>query len=133
MFKVGWQFDRPVRFRIWDAETQTMTYLRNLDELVDFGQKIREQGASLEHGPYTLLQYTELVDRRGQDIYEGDLVQVHPTREIIYTRLVAWYPERASWWIFKLNKMFDVILKAELQPQLEVCGNIFEHPEKAQD
>ena len=62
---------RSIKFRAWFAENKAMT---SGWELKDMPQSVM---ASLAHkSPCELMQFTGLVDRAGNDIFDGDIIQL---------------------------------------------------------
>ncbi len=79
--------------------------------------------------PETIGQYTDLKDKNGKEIYEGDIVVI-PIRRILEpcdlgTKeiLPIYWSDFGSWNISLNETLFDYNLDAE------VIGNIYENPE----
>lgn len=116
---------RQMKVRVWDPVQQKML-LMSLADLVT-----GKHNSMLQAVPGRIVhQYTHLKDKFDNDIYEGDLVRVYAAPEVYYTRLVLWRSDRAGWWIYKNNGLFDIAMTTELEHKVEVVGNIIEHPEK---
>lgn len=111
---------RKVKLRVWDPTNRQMR-LYNMDDFLK-GRVPTDADGHVVH------QFTHLIDRNDADVYEGDLVKVYGAPEVYYTRVVLWRPDRAGWWIYKSNGLFDVALTTELKPKIEVIGNIIENP-----
>lgn len=123
-----WKFEHRLKVRVWEVEYKNLIQIENIEKLVRYGNEVEKRGESLIHNR-VYLYFTGLYDRMGVEVYEGDIVRVTPNPDVYYNRVVAWFPERVSWWLYKLDRKFDVILKAESQKQIEVIGNVFQNPE----
>ena len=98
---------REIKFRAWGKSKKTMYYQ-------DFA--VNPDGTTKTWGLYEhleLLQYTGLHDKRGKEIYEGDILRF-PDGEVTN---VIWmeYPAAFS--------------PMDLHLASEVIGNIYENPE----
>lgn len=77
----------------------------------------------LEVIPETVGQYTGLKDKRGKEIYEGDIV-----RTIWGYAQILFFEDGA--YVFKGPKNHNFLNEREITDrQIEIIGNVFEHPE----
>jgi uncharacterized phage protein (TIGR01671 family) len=114
---------REIKFRAWHPrgghlEEHTMTYWKlgtGLDNSVFFNTA------------KAVMQYTGLKDKNGKEIYEGDIVE---HRNYI-KELLGSYEVRGGAWNFTLYdpKKPEVRSHYISPDQLEVVGNVHEHPE----
>ena len=103
---------RVIKFRMWHFSEKKMIAPDNLVFL--FG----------ETEDYLLLQFTGLRDKNGTEIYEGDIVDVRTNAPVA----VEWDTLAAGWkpWT-EYNE--SVPLPGQCPDDIEVIGNIYQHPE----
>ena len=79
-----------------------------------------------KHAVYTdtIGQYTDAIDRNGNQIFEGDILQNVETKEIVVAK---WSPEHSSFLLHNITK--NVIGYMQGLALLEVVGNIYDNPE----
>lgn len=130
---------REIRFRAWDKKRKEMIYnefhLTAYGELISFG----------ESKSWELMQFTGLHDKKGKEIWEGDIVHVeHREWDEYWT--VEYDEGEAKFIVFnQLNSQRDFIsinpklgisdgglyveVTQDIYWQPEVIGNIYENPE----
>lgn len=76
--------------------------------------------------PETLCQYTGMVDKNGNRIWEDDIVK-HEISDTLGT--VKWYQEDYVGWCVDDVMIDEQQFTDEMWDECEVIGNIFDHPE----
>lgn len=129
--------NREIKFRAWDTKKSTMIDIENRD----FAW-LGENG--LEDPRYEIMQYTNLKDKNGVLIYEGDIVQCEqmqgfkfPVKGVIHFGVEAreWYEPKGTLYdarVYLDTRSFDKNTGSEyciLHVNPEIIGNIYQNPE----
>ncbi len=125
---------KPIKFRAWANASKVMFYPDSQD-----GWEL-QNGELVELPNTILMQYTGLKDKNGKEIYEGDIVEWDDGSDGKWRRRceVGW--EKAHYTL--IGYWYDVSSPIEKHPvdfkfgafiyekdgELEVIGNIYEHP-----
>jgi uncharacterized phage protein (TIGR01671 family) len=139
---------RPIKFRAWDKEQGLMF---NVDAIYfkgsyDYPHHTKEETEGCEIGPGDngeietlesspiLMQFTGLLDAKGREIYEGDIVNLNLGKDMPNNICLVLWDERKCGWCFENegriytdNYHYDVT--SYRTSRYEVIGNIYEHPE----
>jgi hypothetical protein len=112
---------RDIKFRVWDILNKKMLEWGDIFDLPAW----EIFPGTPEQRPFEVMQYTGLKDRKGKDIFEGDIVA-----EGTINYVVAFY---AGSWRLKQNIDGDTWWKSLYRYvanfRVEVIGNIYENPE----
>lgn len=113
-----------LKFRSWLKADKRMLYVpedgKNINRVVMSAWRDRE-------GPNSVfMQYVDLEDKNGKEIYEGDIIKTQPNpKEFNPVRIVEVRFSSSGVQYFLDNKLCAY----GYTPEDEVIGNIFENPE----
>ena len=110
---------REIRFRAWDYTQNKIRIVTDLMSVCDGSWNVSYDGGENYTGDIVLMQYTGLHDKKGKEIYEGDIVRLkwkdagnHAKQTI---RSVQWNGNGYGC--------------ALTEYECEVIGNVWENPE----
>lgn len=114
--------NRPIKFRAWNEKKSDMIYLEDLTT-ANWDIKF-----IFKH--YKIMQYTGLTDKKGVEIYEGDILQLKNTKgQVSNHQEVYWNDEAACWgWRTAKEDSWPDSFSG-FYNDYEVIGNIYENPE----
>jgi uncharacterized phage protein (TIGR01671 family) len=129
--------NREIKFRAWDSRTNEwlLGYERpNLGgfslvgEVMMFGEyeKMLASFPLKELDKLIIMQYTELKDRNGKEIYEGDMVRTNNNVIMPVTFEYGSFIVKGN--DIRFAERTDDLYYA-VQMEIEVIGNIYENPE----
>lgn len=113
--------DRVLKFRAWDTTKKDMILL-----------ELQHVSSFSHYDYYKIMQWTRLTDRSGQEIYEGDIVQVDSGLEDFKPGSIVWH--NGGFVVKSLKSKRSAPLHTwvgweEKSDYVEVIGNIYDHPE----
>lgn len=124
---------REIKFRGWDGEAKRMW---SWDEL----RNTHPLGCLYSHrdGSWEVMQFTGIVDSKGIDVYEGDIVQYEvqsfvelldgkPTHKV--TSVICWYQSELCWALRspETDRYITNLTFSGDNGKFEVIGNIHQH------
>lgn len=137
---------RKIEFRAWEKENKILLPVSSLNMSANTISVYNPNDDTpydyiLNYSETILMQYTGLKDRRGVDIYEGDVVRSNRTyprdseaakKFNGYVGQVYYDIELGSWWITTTAEPcadHEHTCQAATVDAFEVIGNIWENPE----
>lgn len=107
---------REIKFRAWHKEKKIMGEVLGID--------ILHKEIFFSNEDVELMQYTELKDEYGDEIYEGDIVTLHNSRyKVIFNS------EEARFVLKDVFFEIDIPFTNNNNKRIEVIGNIYENSE----
>lgn len=122
--------NRVIKFRVWwPNEDNKGGQMQYNPDVYRSGDKLN---TVFKTGSWEFMQFTGLIDKKGNEIYEGDICK--QSLGLGFKPLVAvmvWNQSRAQ---FGLDAVvdYDIGSHIELNTLPEVIGNVFENPELLQ-
>ncbi len=115
---------RTIKFRAWDTEKKVMV---DWERIKTDASPLFLEGGSI----HKIMQYTNLKDKNGVEIYEGDILTKNPRYKykVIYRDEWGKYVLQALFWSEKEDRERPIYLAIMQCPRMEVIGNIYETPE----
>jgi len=133
---------REIKFKAYDKLTKRIycVWAINSDNSVDMATNgLLVKGVfKRKRDEVELIQFTGLKDRKGIDIYEGDividncidLVKNNIEDRFKYSRLHEVYFDKGCFMVTNIKSChFPLLIEVVLYTDLEIIGNIYENPE----
>jgi len=126
-----WLGTRGLKFRAWDS-IQNMMH--------DWDTVKNWQPAAWQQNCITIMQFTGITDRKGNDVYEGDILNIADKHyngkgraQFGTKHLVVWGGGQYPAWTLKPEIEADCNIFSHMvcdvdAPVFQVFGNAFEHP-----
>ena len=123
---------KEIKFRAWDNENKEMLKVQELDfEDTFYGGRLAirtdQYNDYFDLEDMILMQFTELKDKNGKEIYEGDILQIDVDRA-----WVIWNEKYCYFELVPIGDYYfdsDVIGQALEYTETEIIGNIYENKE----
>ena len=109
---------REIKFRAWDDKLKVMFTQEKDNEIRNLWAIPKAQGGLLTYPNGVLMQYTDLKDKNGKEIYEGDILKHRYASAQIVQFIDGGF-----------DPMCGDINCPNTESEREVIGNIHENPE----
>lgn len=128
---------RPIKFRAWTENSKRHPIrsmwsweelVSDMDSEVNWHKSVLGLGLTYETPIVRLMQFTNLLDKHGKEIYEGDVVKFwsHPSKMKVCS--VFWNAGAARWAVETIENPVEWHTFGHVTT-VEVIGNIYENPE----
>ena len=112
---------REIRFRAWSKKDKILHKPQTL-------QEIHSKGIGLPQNDRIVMQYTGLKDKKGKEIYEGDIVETDK-----FSGIIGKFDEIKGIIVFNHGQFrvqygFDLCLYCELHGNSLIIGNKYKNP-----
>lgn len=121
---------REIKFRAWDKDRKSMQTSRMYAVHFNGFLDMSKGRNSWRQDDFILMQYTGLKDKKGREIYEGDILEAGEGDPLVvrFDELAAGFSLAKKGW------MFDHFFKEAVDSKdCEVIGNIYENKNLLED
>lgn len=128
---------RTIKFRAWDKQFSDMWSVTSISwangQFFEFGLARGEMAHGTRNtDQIVLMQFTNLLDKNGKEIYEGDIIQYQTPSGKTHKAEVLFYEDKLKFSkriIGRPNKYSGIANPKKPNNRFEVIGNIYENPE----
>jgi uncharacterized phage protein (TIGR01671 family) len=119
---------REIKFRAWLKKTKKMVFIEPI-EMIHFLKKYRFDDGLIDDGDhfykdeYVLMQYTGYIDRKGEYIYEGDIIIGLYEDKIIQYPVIWW---KSGWYVGYDEGERRNVFSLSAVSDINVIGNIYQ-------
>lgn len=127
---------REIKFRAWDSVNEKWLWpypdgFSVIGEVTVFDLLKQQTPEPDIYGGIEICQFTGLHDKNGQEIYEGDIIQMKDEFNTKYNRLVVYVNQSGRYHLEKTlyENIREAITDIAGRNRAEIIGNIYENPE----
>ena len=123
---------REIKFRAWNKIGEDMHEVEQIDwvgEDIGLTPCSRSCYTSITAENAILMQYTELKDRNGKEIYESDIVRCRLGEHWNYKETIGTVLFHCGEWALEEKGSMFFKIKLYRCKEIEIIGNIYENPE----
>jgi hypothetical protein len=101
---------RKIKFKAWNTDTRLLMRLNSIE--CNKGELYKKD--------HILLQFSGLLDKEGEEIYDQDIVLIHSEKYIVF-----WHQEKNGWFYSPLSKRHSIepFLADNAEKTKRFCSN----------
>ena len=119
---------REIKFRVWDSKVKELNYESATEILLNVQLGVYKKSVYKDY-PFSFMQYTGLKDKKGVEIYEGDVVKSTLPRNKFFDDIAKVVFRKGSFMMKSVEFEDETSCLIDSEQFIEVIGNIYESSE----